>query len=898
MKDGRGPKRRWLIPEVVQTSAMDCGPASLKALLDGMGLPVRYADLRDACQTDVDGTSIDTMEELANALGLEAEQIVVPKDLVLLPSTQAFPAIVVVRLPTGVAHFVVVWRRLGRWLQVMDPGEGRRWTRLDAFLEELFEIELTVNESEWLEWASGEEFEAGLRARARSLNVRGIDELIKSARGHDGWLGLGCLDAALRCAASLVAEGLLNRGGQVERLCAHAVTSPSASLLPAHCYCVRPAEPDDEGTPQLAFRGAVLVRVRGLAEPDPEIQDGDGAEADRDAEALARVVARARSGEQDSVWTLCRSLIRSQLQRALPGLAVGLLIIAAGVLLEGVLLRSLLQVNEKLGLPMQRTLYLGAIVAFAAVIAATEFGVHSALWRLGRLLDTKLRLTLLDKIQTLPDHYFRTRLTSDLAARAHMMHRIHELPAMLGNAMRYAAELCLTLVALVWLNLSVWWLALIVGVVALGIPLGFRRWLEERDLRVQSHRGAMSRFYFDALRGLVPVRLHGAERCMTREFQDRQREWIRAGVRLARSSVLLETSQQIAALGLAAWLVFDYVGRAGATGGLILLVYWGLRIPALAQLLAASLRDLAQIRNVVLRLWEPLSFAARERSPEAAQVGSGAEASTEGAGMSIELEDATVIASGRAVLDSVSLHIPAGQHVAIVGESGAGKSSLINLLLGVYRLSSGDLRIDGASVLDGLTESFYTQVAWVDPSTHLWRTHLLDNLHFGLEDEHATNLDAVLRDADLVDVLKRLPDGLQTELGEGGARLSGGQGQRVRLARAMLRPNVRLAILDEAFRGLDGDTRARLLETIRRHWKHATMLFVSHDIAQIHSFDRVLVVEQGRIVEDGDPTELARDVSSRYSALLEEAQQVGAMWAGQDWRIARVRDGLVEEEAR
>src|SRR5215475_7805282 len=117
-------KRRFLVPEVVQTSAMDCGPASLKCLLEGFGVRVSYGRLREACQTDVDGTSIDTMETVAVQLGLEAEQVMLPDDHLLLPESEALPAIVVVRQPNGSTHFVVIWRRHGRFVQVMDPATG------------------------------------------------------------------------------------------------------------------------------------------------------------------------------------------------------------------------------------------------------------------------------------------------------------------------------------------------------------------------------------------------------------------------------------------------------------------------------------------------------------------------------------------------------------------------------------------------------------------------------------------------------------------------------------------------------------------------------------------------------------------------------------------------------
>ena len=93
--------RRWLVPEVVQTSTVDCGPAALKCLLEGFHRPVSYGRLREACQTDVDGTSIDTLEEVALQLGLEAEQVMLPADHLGLPRAGALPAITITRLPTA-----------------------------------------------------------------------------------------------------------------------------------------------------------------------------------------------------------------------------------------------------------------------------------------------------------------------------------------------------------------------------------------------------------------------------------------------------------------------------------------------------------------------------------------------------------------------------------------------------------------------------------------------------------------------------------------------------------------------------------------------------------------------------------------------------------------------------
>ncbi|HET8744963.1 MAG TPA: hypothetical protein VFM98_05135, partial [Ramlibacter sp.] len=151
----------------------------------------------------------------------------------------------------------------------------------------------------------------------------------------------------------------------------------------------------------------------------------------------------------------------------------------------------------------------------------------------------------------------------------------------------------------------------------------------------------------------------------------------------------------------------------------------------------------------------------------------------------------------------------------------------------------------------------------------------------------------VLDAARLRAVLQKLPQGLQTWLGEGGALLSGGEGQRVRLARAFLQRDVRLALLDEPFRGLDRGQRRALLAEARTWWRHATLLCVTHDVTETQSFDRVLVVEGGRIVEDGAPRELARE-DSRYRAMLQAEEEVQSqLWQDAAWRRIRVEDGAL-----
>jgi ATP-binding cassette subfamily B protein len=189
------------------------------------------------------------------------------------------------------------------------------------------------------------------------------------------------------------------------------------------------------------------------------------------------------------------------------------------------------------------------------------------------------------------------------------------------------------------------------------------------------------------------------------------------------------------------------------------------------------------------------------------------------------------------------------------------------------------------------------ETAWVDPAVRLWNRSLLDNLYYGTYNSNATQLDLAMEQADLFEILERLPQGLQTSLGEGGGLVSGGEGQRVRLGRALLRPKTRLVILDEPFRGLDRPKRRELLNNARQHWRQATLLCVTHDVGETQGFQRVLVVQEGQIVEDASPDALAAQPDSRYRALLEaeKAVRIG-LWEGAGWRRLWLADGRLSEE--
>jgi ABC-type bacteriocin/lantibiotic exporter with double-glycine peptidase domain len=898
-------RRRWLVPEVVQTSAMDCGPAVLKALLEGFGIPIRYDRLREACQTDVDGTSIDTLEAVAGQLGLAADQIMIPVDHLPLAEARALPAVLVVRLPNGLTHFVLAWRKLGPVVQVMDPAVGRRWVSCARLEEEVYLHTQRVPAGLWREWAGSEEFLRPLAARLASLGIgQGGQALIREATADPDWRALARLDAATRLVAALVRAGGLKRGSETRRTLRSLVNpgqsegQHSAGTIPENFWSVQPAPPvpDDEGE-HLLLRGAVLVRASGLRPPGAA---GNEAGCAGPAEVLSPELAAALAHPTVPAGRALLGLLGGE---SLPGtlvLAIGLVLAAGGVVFEALLLRSTIDIGRSLQLTEQRILAVGVFLVFIAVLLLIELGVARGLARLGRRLELGLRVRFLEAIPRLHDRYFQSRPTSDMAERVQSLHQVRLFPRQAGQFLRAAIALGITAAAVTVSDPASGPLAIGAAILALALPLLPLPLLQGLDLRVRTHAGALSRFYLDALQGLTAARAHaGAGRALRREHEGLLVEWARASQRLLHWVVAIEGLQSFVGFGLAGWLLFRHAGRETEPAGALLLAYWTLNLPVLGAELAMLARQHPIHRNLVLRLLEPLGAPECDPGEDPPATREIAARMSPSSGVAITFESVTVSAAGQTILEAVEARVAAGDHVAIVGPSGAGKSSLVGLLLGWHRAAAGRVVVDGEPLTAARLDRLRGETAWIDPEVRLWNRPLIGNLLYGTHPPDPSALGDVLHEADLLGVLRHLPDGLQTSLGEGGGRLSGGEGQRVRLARALLRPGVRLVILDEPFRGLDRAQRVKQLRRARQYWRDATLLCITHDIAETRDFDCVLVIEAGRLVEQGPPDELASDPGSRYRALLDVEDSVrSALWSSPRWQRLRLQAGRLQGKAR
>ena len=218
-------------------------------------------------------------------------------------------------------------------------------------------------------------------------------------------------------------------------------------------------------------------------------------------------------------------------------------------------------------------------------------------------------------------------------------------------------------------------------------------------------------------------------------------------------------------------------------------------------------------------------------------------------------------------LEDVNVDIPAGKVTAVVGASGAGKSTLAALLLRFIEPDTGRILVDGKSLEDIAVEDWRRQLSWVPQIPTLFNGSLRDNLYLAKPEATEAELEAACQKADLLEFIHSLPKGFATRIGERGARLSGGQAQRLALARAYLR-DAPLLILDEATASLDPTQEQRLLQSMHDLMHGRTTLLIAHRLNTVRQASQIIVLENGRVVESGSHESLSR-VGGIYSALVQ-----------------------------
>ena len=673
------------------------------------------------------------------------------------------------------------------------------------------------------------------------------------------------------CASGGLARGKASASlleALLERLVDHPLDGdPETWPVPEMFWTAWPDPAHSDGETRVLLRGAVLVAVSGVAEDSERY-----ARADATSRRLAQLKDQATNPVVEMVRLVCANA----------GLTVWLLLAAImftalGIVAVAALLKDLLEVGTLLGLREQRLLAVTGLLSLILLLILIEIPTALGTLWLGRRLEIGLRAAFLSAIPRLGHQYLKSRLSSDLAERCHAAQRLRMLPDLFGRFLQFNMELVFTTCGIIWLDPEGALLACANCLLALAIPWFTQAPLNERDLRVQSHGGALTRFYLDVLLGLVAIRTHGAERSVRREHEGMLVGWAQSARKLLRAVVVVESLNTLVGYGCAILLIVSFLQRGGNPSSALLMLFWALNLPALGQEISVIARQFPGHRNVMLRLQEPLGLLNKAARPVGTAPAPKQQAAPK-SGVAIRLEAVSAVAAGHVILDGVTLSCAPGEHVAVVGPSGAGKSSLLALLLGLLKPASGTISFDGQRLDDTRLADLRAVTAWVDPGVQLWNRPLLDNLVYG--NGALSDVGFVIEEADLTAVLSSLPDGLQTMLGESGGRLSGGEGQRIRLARGMLHQRPRLVLLDEPFRGLDRDQRHALLARAREVWAGATLLCVTHDVCDTRLFPRVVVIEDGCVLEDGPPAALESRPETHYAAMLRAERDVQELDVG------------------
>jgi len=348
-------------------------------------------------------------------------------------------------------------------------------------------------------------------------------------------------------------------------------------------------------------------------------------------------------------------------------------------------------------------------------------------------------------------------------------------------------------------------------------------------------------------------------------FSARRREWerLRTGfeaeaVAQRRSWMYLEIARLlhdlalwIMAAGILTWAVTLWSRGHASPGDVVVVASLTLRILHSSKDMALSLVDVAQHVGFIE---ETLAVVAKPRTV-ADQPGAPALVCSAGR---VELRNVSFgYGSGRRALENVSLIIPAGQKVGIVGPSGAGKSTLVHLLQRLHDVERGTILIDGTPIKAVRQDSLRDILAVVPQEISLLHRSVMENIRFARPEADDTAVFAAARAAACDGFIRHLSHGYDTLVGERGAKLSGGQRQRIGIARAFLK-DAPIILFDEATSALDTESEMAIQAALVEIMRTRTVVAVAHRLSTLTSFDRILVIDQGRVVEDGTATDLRR----------------------------------------
>ncbi|HEX8454393.1 MAG TPA: ABC transporter ATP-binding protein [Longimicrobium sp.] len=504
--------------------------------------------------------------------------------------------------------------------------------------------------------------------------------------------------------------------------------------------------------------------------------------------------------------------------------------------------------------------YAALSLGVATLAGAARYGMREILNGVSRWVELDLRNDFFERLLRLDAGFYAQHPTGDIMSRA--TSDIAAVRMVAGPAYMYLASTVVfalfALTRMVWIDPWMTATTLIPILLLPPVTIWFGKVIHERFEKIQEQQGLLSTVAQENLAGQRIVKAYGQEEYQSGRFREISHEYLRRNVELARTSGLFYPSLGLLG-GLAMMTALWVGGRAIMAGDItngdfvVFILYLGMLIwPMIAlgwvvnlfQRGAASMGRVSRVLDAVPAVADAPDAAAPER----------VRGEIEFRGVSFRYPG-----TERDVLRDVSFRVPPGSTVAIVGPTGSGKSTVVQLLTRTYDPTEGEVRLDGVPVSLWPLERLRAEVAVVPQDTFLFSTTIEDNLALGFHEPDAERRGARVRAAAEVarlhDTVAAFPAGYDTLLGERGINLSGGQKQRAALARAIAR-EARVLVLDDALSAVDTHTEYEILEGLRGVLEERTSIIVSHRVTAVMHAELILVLDDGRVAEQGTHTEL------------------------------------------